>query len=934
MRGGMSWVGWALASVVAAWPADAQRSGAIRITGRVLDGEARQPVPDAVVVVEGTSLTARSDSLGQYVLLGVPPGPQVLLARRLGYAPGRVPVTVGRSPLVIDVIVARSALRIGEVRVTADAVGRAAGELGTASVINREAIATQTAASLAGVLELTPGVPLAPPGLDGVQQFSLRAVPAPTLASGASASDLASFGTLILIDGVPVSNNANLQATGAVAQLGAPTSAGGGVDLRRIPASTLERVEVIRGIPSARFGDLTQGAVVVETRAGAFTPELLGRYDPRTAEASFAGGRRWSDGRHVASFATDLARTRLAPGTNDDVAWRASLQFAHRGTLGAAVVGSAVDRRLTFDSRIDAYQLYQDSPERPDLVRGRRNWSRDNGIKLSERATWLGAGRRRLTVTGSLERTGQNSYAQRILVRGAAPFTSALVPGRDTGFYIGGEYLAAARTTGAPWLAYARVEGEQPAAWLGADHLLRAGVELRREWNTGAGYQFDIAAPPQATFTGVDGYARPRRYDDIPAMALSGWYVDERLRRATPLGNLDVQAGARLDVLHTGRAWFSGAQSAVGQPRLNAQLSPVSWLRMRAGAGRTTKSPSLAQRSPALRYYDLVNVNWFTNAPAERLAVLTTVVNDPTNRALGFARSDKAEAGIEVDLGRRGAALALTVFDDQLKGAPSDGDAAGSVLRERFALADSSTGTGRPPSYLEPAQRIDTVPILLGRLENNLFLRTRGAEVTLSLPPIPALRTRVELQGAWYATRLRRTGAEFIIESVGQFQLNERARIPFYDPSTRIGRRALLTWRIVHQQPAVGLVVTATVQQAIGEAQRDDGRSDSLAFAGYLTRAGEYVRVAPSARADAQYADLRRPRLDLLNSELTTPDGWVMNLQVSKSLPLDGRLSFYAFNALGLTGRYGELNAVNRLNPPMRFGMELSMPLAALRGRL
>lgn len=913
------------------------------VSGRVRDAETGLPVPGATVVVEGTSVAAQSDSAGRYALARVPAGPQVLLARRVGYAPGRVPVTIGAVDLVVDLAVARSALRLREVRVTADAAGRARGELGTASVVNREAIANQTAASLAGVLELTPGVVLAPPGLDGVQQLSLRAAPA-TPASG----DVSSFGTLIVLDGVPLSNNANLQSGGPRAELGFPTSAGGGIDLRRIPASTLERVEVIRGIPSARFGDLTQGAVVIDTRAGAIAPELLGRYDAQTAELSFAGGRAFGGGgarRQALSVTADVARTRIAPGSRDDAALRGALQLAHRVRFTARDSTSAgagdddgqtAAAGLTLDTRLDVYQLYEDRPEQPDIVRGRSNWSRDNGLRAAERATWRpgrAAGRAgaRVTATASVERTGQNSYSQRFLLRGAQPFSGRLTPGRDTGFFVGGEYLAHARVTGAPWLLYARLEGERPTSWWGASQVMRAGVELRREWNAGAGYQFDVAAPPQATFTGILGYARPRRYDAIPAVATSALYVDERLQRATPLGAADVQAGLRLDALHRGATWASAAQSGVLEPRLNAQLSPRSWLRLRAGAGRTAKAPSLADLRPAPTFYDVVNVNWFATDPAERLAILTTYVRDATNPSLGFAHSDKAEAGVEIDLGRAGATLAVTAFDDRLRGAPSAGDASAAVLRERFALADSSTGTGRPPAYVEPAAQVDTVPIFLGRPENNLALDTRGVEVTLATPPLPALRTRLELQASVLDSRIRRAGAEFSGSSFSEFQLRpERARVAFYDPTTHVGRRTLLTWRLVHQQPAVGLVVTATVQQTLGERVQALQVPDTLGFAGYVTRQGEVVYVPRAERGGPQYADLRGTRPDFFTTPFTTPDGWIMNLQVSKTLPLEGRLSFYAYNALALTGRYGTANAANRLYAPVRFGTELSMPLGGL----
>src|SRR5690606_12318654 len=107
------------------------------------------------------------------------------------------------------------------------------------------------------------GVVLQPPGLDGIQQLSLRASPisgGSTSLTDSDAGNLSAFGTLLVVDGVPLSNNANLQSLGSRSEVSFAGTAGVGIDLRRIPATTIERVEVLRGVPSARWGDLTHGA--------------------------------------------------------------------------------------------------------------------------------------------------------------------------------------------------------------------------------------------------------------------------------------------------------------------------------------------------------------------------------------------------------------------------------------------------------------------------------------------------------------------------------------------------------------------------------------------------------------------------------------------------------------------------------------------------
>lgn len=921
------------------------------VTGTVRDAATHAPVPSALVFVEGTpTLRATTDSAGVYRLARVPPGPQTLRVQRIGYAPGRVALVVPGAGTVVtrDLELAVSALRMQRVIVTADPVGRARGELGTASVIDRDAIVNQTASSVAGLLELVPGTPLAPPGLDGVQQTSLRSVPTSQdfTDPNPSASRLAAFGTPIILDGVPLSNNANLQSLGPRGEFILATSAGGGTDLRRLPASTVERLEVVRGIPSARYGDLTQGVIVVDTRAGAVRPLSTARFDARTAEASALGGWDLFGGRQVLSGNVDVARTRLAPGLREDAVTRLALQVAHRASLGTAggVAGvsddtAAATPRLVLDTRLDAYRLYQNSPEQPTVDPGRASWTRDYGGRLSERARLQLGHRTQLTVNGALDRTTQDAFSQVQTVRGALPFTDLLTEGRSTGHFIGGPYLAAVRVQGVPWLAYGRVESETPLARFGFDQALRAGAELRREWNAGPGYQFDVEFPPQTTFNGVQGFDRPRRYDAVPPIAASAFYLDDRLVR--PFGgaglfgggSFEMQAGLRADLLHRGGS-FGGVRDAVLQPRLNVQLAPAPWVRLRGGWGRTAKLPSLADLYPAPQFFDVVNVNWYTPNPAERLAVLTTAIRDPTNADLGFSVATKQEVGIELTPGWRDAVLALTAFRDRTAGAVGIHPVPGFLLREHYQLSDSTLGTGRPPSIIEPASSVDTVPYLLQQPANNLALRNRGLEATLVLPELSRVRTRLEVQGAMTWSRLEQRDLDFG-RAFSSFQVDQRiARSPYWDAITRTGQRGIVTYRVIHHQPELGLVVTAIVQQNLRETHRDAGSTDSLAYAGYITRAGVLVPVPAGQRANPEFADLRRePRAGIFLQGAGPPNDWLMSLQVSKTIPLDGRLSFYAFNVLDRLGRFPTGLNQGRQYLPIRFGLEVSLPLGRAAGK-
>lgn len=926
--------------VLAAFGADAlpaQERGAT-VAGRVVAAETGEPLEGVLVRVDDSRLAALTDSTGAYRIPNVPPGPRTLRAERIGFASAEVTLSVPVSGVVSrEIRLAERALEMEDIEVTVNPARRAGGELGTASVIDREAIEHVTATSLSEVLEMVPGVEASSPGLTGVQQVSLRSVSTTGLLAsraGVSASELASFGTLIVVDGVPLSNNANLQSLGPRGELSLSTSAGGGLDLRRFPAATIERVEVIRGIPSARWGELTNGAVIVETRAGAVEPELLGRLDARTAEVSLLGGESFAGGNQTASVTADYTRTLSRPGLTDDMAERVATQFAHRveGELQGA--GPGAEPRWVLDTRVDLFQLTDDQPENPVIRPDRAFRSQNRGLRISERARLRLDGDTELSFTGAWGGQWRDAFSTAPKVRPAMPFTDRLTEGRQEGFYVVGPYQAEVTVDGRQTDLFGRLELEDERSILGLDHQLRAGLHFRREGNAGPGRQFDIRRPPQVNFNGVQGYDRPRSHEEVPALSTSAFYVDDRL--TVPVGDavLQAQGGLRVDLLHEGGSWFSGVRDAAIQPRLNLEVQPTDWLRLRAGAGRFAKSPTKASLFPAPQYYDVVNVNWFTDDPAERLAVLTTFIEDPSNPELGFSTAEKLEAGLELSPGD--AWISLAAYRDEIDGGVGIRREPTHLLRHRFALTDSTVGNGEKPEIITPPAGADTVPVLVDRPSNLVRQTTRGLELVASLPEIESLGTRLQVTGSWSRTEQAVDVPLFGPRGdFGDFQLRaDDRRHPYWQGARSVGERAMFTYRVIHHQPAAGLVVTASIQHNVHDEIRDASSSDTLAFEGYMTRSGELVPVPREERGRPEFADLRTPRGGLLDRPISTPADWMASVQVSKSLPLEGRLNFWAFNLLDRTGVIGAGGVLPRPYSDMRFGVELSLrPGAVLGGR-
>lgn len=121
----------------------------------------------------------------------------------------------------------------------------------TASKISKSAMEHIQATSLADVMSLLPGA-----GTRTSDEIALKQASAFSIRNGQS------FGTAVIMDGAPISNNANMQtmslALGANAgpSISTPNS---GIDMRTITTNNIESVEVIRGycigpIRRHRFG--------------------------------------------------------------------------------------------------------------------------------------------------------------------------------------------------------------------------------------------------------------------------------------------------------------------------------------------------------------------------------------------------------------------------------------------------------------------------------------------------------------------------------------------------------------------------------------------------------------------------------------------------------------------------------------------------------
>ncbi|HEX7241259.1 MAG TPA: TonB-dependent receptor plug domain-containing protein, partial [Longimicrobiaceae bacterium] len=257
--------------LAAALPARAQFPAEVR--GRVTDRATGAAVAGGRVEVVGGGIETATAPDGRFLLRGLLPGARELRVTAPGFREARVAVRAenGRSAQVAveldPVPVALEALRVTASRPEAGA-----------TVLERAEVQASGARELGELLQGRAGLTVTRRGGPGS--------PATVSIRGSGAGEV-----LVLVDGVPVNS---------------PLS--GEADLSTLPLEAVERVTVLRGAQSARYGGRAlAGVVAVETRRPS-APELsaraeAGSWGERSA-ALTAGARREAGGSALSGLAS------------------------------------------------------------------------------------------------------------------------------------------------------------------------------------------------------------------------------------------------------------------------------------------------------------------------------------------------------------------------------------------------------------------------------------------------------------------------------------------------------------------------------------------------------------------------------------------------------------------------------------------------------
>jgi hypothetical protein len=914
----------------------------LTLQGTVVD-EQNRPVETAYVILNGSYYTL-TDAKGRFTLKNLPAMKGECNVSCVGYESKKISIDVqsaAKKPLVITLQTANLALK--QVTVTAKQEG-----MGSRSEIGQDAIRHIQAKSIGDVLQLMPGALTVNPTLNNLSQAYVREI---------GGDDNNALGTQIIVDGAPLSNDANLQMisqtkygnkSGADEDgMSKQTTVGRGVDLRTVSPDNIESVEVIRGIPSAEYGNLTSGIVIVKTKAGRTPLEAKFKADPFSKLAWAGKGFNLRSGGAV-NLGFDWSQSYADQRQHYKGYERITATAAYSNILATGTEHPVtLNAHLTFHSNINNYRYDPQMAEMGNIYK-----NRDIGGSLA--------------VNGNVRLGGwlnQLDYALSATVARQVDDHSDLVHSpngvvtysRENGLALGRifnqRYRSSYRIEGVPINLYLQLKTGHYFRWSDTRYTnLKVGVDYRMDDNRGEGFTYDENNPPQSLTAQT---TRPRSYKDIPALHNLSAFAEARTAWQFGSTSLRSEVGVRLSNLFLNKEKAKQSSFMVAEPRINLEYiflnrdnnSVFDKLSVTGGFGISNKMPTLSYLYPNTAYFDAVSLNRVGSGENASMGlVTTTVVPETQNPDLKPANALKWELGLNARLGKMNGYV--TFFHERHKHEYGYLSHPITLRFRKFSVPSGSTnlefdnpnvyytynGTRQTAAYEDATELyMWSQPFNTSRTEKY------GIEYSWNFGTFEPLQTSLNVDGAWFHIKRQTENDSYnYVDKLYPYV----GLMPAGNGS--ISDRVNTNFRFITHIPKAKLVFTTTVQVVWYESARSiyedskgnpvyrlnaDGTRYTVTPIGFYDVDGKFTQWEASMAGDlSMQRMLDNYHLYSFKADRVKP--WAMlNFRLTKEFGRLAELSFMANNFLNLSKYHVDENSFSRsqIYPDLYFGAELKL---------
>ena len=844
----------------------------------VTDKDTKESIIMATVQLLPTGAMTVTDANGKAVIRNVQPGNYQVSISYVGYESINTHIKVNGN-MKMDFKMATTTLALREVNVVAR---QKAGGASTTSVIGRQAIDHLQASSLADIMQLIPGQLMTNTDLTAQSNLQIR-----TLAN----NNTAAFGSGVIVDGMPVSNNGNVQA--GVFSATAFT----GTDLRNFSADDIQEVEVIRGIPSAEYGDLTSGLMVVKSKIGVTPWQLKGKINPGLMNYSVGKGLRMNK-YGVLNFNLDYAQAWGDP--------RMKTKSFDRYTFSIGY-GLDLSSRWHTDTKVRYMYAKDWNGNDPDA---KQDGTELKNINQTLTITHNG----RISVDRLFSRT--LNYTVGLTLTGTDNTNTSIVPtpkgvvniitARETGYYdvpwLISPYLATGKTESRPGNFYAKLNNTFNLKSGHVNQNFKMGIDYHYDWNSGRGYyNVDESQPLKPNSNG-----RPRAFSDVPGLHQFAAFIEDNFTWEYAKGrHLRLVAGARFQTMQP----FSNVSTTALSPRLNMTFEATKWLTIRGGIGINSKAPGLNYLYPDKKYNDHLALQYYANNsldpslyPQSRVVYHTFVQDIAYSKGLKNAKTTKIEVGADFKLpGSR--KLSITAYQDKTPNGFSS--ASEFMVYESFQYAtpaDYENGIAKdvPSVYWSTT----------GQVSNDNVLRNRGVEFDFDLGRIKPINTNIYFSGAWQESKSWSKGLNTAVpKNLPTIYSNTTPYRLIYPSGLDYSRdrRFVNTLRLVTNIPQLRMVASFTGQVIWHSSTYSfNADKDPYAFIGYEKGTDGQYTLTYTPINDETISKLTAVGINMDdqlirpndNDVVKQPVTWNLSARLTKEFGKFAGLSFYANNVL------------------------------------
>lgn len=713
------------------------------VEGVVRDSDGK-PLSFATMFIAELGTGVSTDLEGKFRFTGTKGTEYTLNVSYLNHVDKEVKVKAG-SPEPLVIVLEEQSYELAEVVVMADYKKNQ----GSTAVINQQALEHIQPTSVADVLSLIPGGLFRESSATGFNRISLRQ---------SGSDDNTSLGMAVVMDGIPQDNDGFRASIPGLStdEYSDRLGMNRGIDLKTLSTDHIRKIEIVKGISSAKLGNLSSGVIQTTSKIGITPAQLRMKVDPLTKLIYLGKGFRISP--KMGYLHTGIDYTSVYDDRRDPMSKYSRL-------TGQVTYNNSVDvgdkTLFLFFKLSEVYTLNQAKEDEltQDYNESFRNKYSRTGASFKAQMYDLGK------IVDNVEFIASADYTYDLidrnrLVQTGTPLPSPLATeeGESEGTYLPSTYYSPFQIENKPLSLLTQLNAESLFETRSFRHKVIYGLSWKRTKNYGEGVMVDMTRPP---YPGNNEYVRPVPNRSIPALSVGAAYAEEQLKHSNRWFDFELNAGVRFTQMFNLDTKYTELRKLQVEPRINAALSfnidlagGKSLRNMfRFGFGQENKLPTLDYIYPDRVYKDMIVLNAYTKQddPFNHLITYTKIY-DVTNNSLRPNRNTKYEAGWDVEY--EGYSLSLTFFKEHSdRGFESVAEYSPVRYTRYVDPIDGQPIVGRRPEKEDYVADPYATFVDMDIVRNSMKVEKKGLEYLLRFPKIIPLSTTVEINGAYYDTR-------------------------------------------------------------------------------------------------------------------------------------------------------------------------------------